>query len=199
MLYYFSLYQNKKTESNNLFFLEIIGIVLSTVFLFIFSFSNISKYLVEYKFLENPSTLNLILFGSITFVSQIAFIIDLIRKKIIINYFIIGLPLLLFVITFIKKFTDNCISPLLINWIINIIILLLCLNFFAIGVKKRSIAIINIFAIFLILTFIIRFFELDVNLLIKALVFFISGIIILIVNIILSYIFKKGVKENEIK
>jgi len=193
-LYYLSIYIDKREKSNNLIGFQVFSVVVSVLLLFGLSFSTSATYISSLKTTEK-SLIPLLFFGFIMFFNQISYIINLLKNKVIINYFIILFPLFLFIIELIKISSGISINPLFINWFINIIILILSLNFFIIGVKERSVLIINIFAIFLIITFLIRFFELDVNLLVKGLVFLVSGVIMLIVNLVLSSIFKKGANK----
>ena len=164
--------------------IKIIGILGVAILAFIYTFIGDSD--LSSKFEYDFSFFYLI---SI-FIGTYILLYFIFSKKIRINISAILLPLIILVFYLSSFYLEKQIMA----WIINLFILVFCLNGLYNGFKLNSLLIINIYTIFLVITILFRFFDENVDILTRAVVFIISGIIILILNTFLS---KRKKKENE--
>jgi uncharacterized membrane protein len=171
--------------------LESVSTVLSGIFLYIISFKGVAELFTENMPVTemNPGLVILI----VMLLFMIFMFIRTVIKKKEYNFSVLLMPVLLLLIY--SGIFSRWAEATAVMWSINFIILLFCLYGFYSGIRKKSVLLINCSAVFLILTVITRFFELDADLLVKAAVFFVSGLIISGMNVIILKTFKNEKKE----
>jgi uncharacterized membrane protein len=195
---YSGLFENKKKEES-LFYspLLVAGIIGTAVLAFIFSWQwpwkdiGWNYYRHEIKFHDLGSIYDYILSG-ILGLSSIALLIFSIIKKKALNYFIASFGLIIAIFYFLISIYE---ITLLASWAINLFILCLCVNGFYIGCRNKSLLSINASMVFLTITIVSRFFDENMSLLWRGVIFIICGILIYIINHALSENFKSKGKS----
>ena len=191
------LYENKEKEES-LFYspLKIAGIIGAAVFAYLLSWEwaweeiGWFHYRVGEKFHDLASIYDYSISGLLPLLGIfLAFLI--IKKKKFFNYILSSFGLLIVFLYLFVTYTENTLA---VTWIINLYILTLALYGFYAGYKKNSLLTININMLFLTTTIVSRFFDENMSLLGRGIVFIICGIIILLVNF--KFV-KKPRKQNE--
>jgi uncharacterized membrane protein len=170
---------------------KMVGFIASSIAIYSLSFHTVAEALVEETMNEGLVAYvmaALLLLASLVPAALFA------REKTRFNYAILLFPLFLAALFLGKAMDIEFFGSFTVMWVLTIIIVLVCLVEFYLGVVKKSLMVINFAAIFLIVTVLSRFLSLDVNLLAKAFVLLISGIIILVLNIILMLKYRKSSK-----
>ncbi len=125
--------------------------------------------------------------------SAYLFYLALIRKKIL-NYILCGFGILnIFIYVIVSSLYNSGSKGILLfpAWAINLFVVAYCLYFFYVGYKNKSLITVNASTIFLIALLLTRFFSFDMGILSRGFAFIGLGIILVIVNFVLSKKFKR--------
>ena len=150
-------------------------------------------YRTEDRFNQFASIFDYAICIILPLVSGYLFYLALIRKKltnhILCGFGILNIFIYLLVATFYKSNKDLIL--LFPAWFMNLFVIAYCLYFFYIGYKNKSLVTVNASTIFLLVLIITRFFDFDMDVLTRGFAFIVLGIILVLINIILSKKFKR--------
>ncbi|HOV14890.1 MAG TPA: DUF2157 domain-containing protein [Spirochaetota bacterium] len=150
-------------------------------------------YRSEARFNEVASIFDYIISIGLPLVSFYLFYLGLIKKKLT-NYILSGFGVLiifLFLLVSALTKTSNSAILLLPAWLLNLFVIAYCLYFFYMGYKSRSLLTVNGSTIMLLILIITRFFDYDMGVLSRGFAFIGLGLVLVLVNVILSKKFKR--------